>query len=74
MTVKALSIAIQEQEQGEVTQIVHDEIVAQLACCPHCDFVLSDAKMAELVGDATDLADFDRRHTEAMHQHDCANL
>jgi len=74
MTSKELSIALLEQEQGEVTQIVHDEIVAQLACCPHRDLVLNDAKMAELVEDATDLADFDRRPTEAMHQHDCANL
>jgi hypothetical protein len=30
--------------------------------------------MAELVEDAVDLADFDRRHTQAMRQHHCLHL
>ena len=74
MTVKELSVSVQMDEQGEVTEPVHDDIVARLSCCPNCDFCLGDAEMAELVEDAVDLADFDRRHTQAMRQHHCLHL
>jgi hypothetical protein len=70
MTIKALSIALQEQRDGEVTNTDHGPFVVTLVYCPDCLHpVMSEAELDELIEAATDFADFKRRYIEVIGQH-----